>query len=81
MKTHYNIDKTRNEMYFVRTYPQDRQKIEMSFDLTHYQPHAKAASGGNSVYQTIFLDKRDRSKYWTIDKIDKSKILHEKWWR
>ncbi len=25
-------------LYFIRSYPQDRDKLEMSFDLTCYQP-------------------------------------------
>ena len=31
-------------MYFVRTDPADRRRIEMSFDLAAYQPHLKEAA-------------------------------------
>ena len=25
-------------LYFIRSYPDDKKKVEMSFDLTNYQP-------------------------------------------
>ena len=31
------------------------------------------------VFQSIFLDKTNRD-LWTIDEIDKKKIIQEKWW-
>ncbi|KAM0750661.1 nucleotide-binding domain-containing protein [Meredithblackwellia eburnea MCA 4105] len=27
-----------NPLYYIRSYPDDKKKVEMSFDLTHYQP-------------------------------------------
>lgn len=38
MKKNFNLHDDRNEMYFVRTYKEDPRKIEMAFDLSHYQP-------------------------------------------
>jgi len=95
MKKHYDLSlrpnsteesskknqKKNNDMYFVRTYPEDRSKIEMSFDLSHYQPTAKTKEGSSSIYQTIFLNKKVDEGLWTIDKIDPTKILLKKWWR
>ncbi|KAF9500731.1 FAD/NAD(P)-binding domain-containing protein [Pleurotus eryngii] len=31
-------------LYYVRSYPEDKKKIEMSFDLTNYQPQFKGES-------------------------------------
>ncbi|SCZ96502.1 BZ3500_MvSof-1268-A1-R1_Chr8-2g10241 [Microbotryum saponariae] len=31
-------------LYYIRSYPSDKKKIEMSFDLTHYQPQFKGES-------------------------------------
>lgn len=28
-------------LYFIRSYPSDKKKIEMSFDLTNYQPQVR----------------------------------------
>jgi hypothetical protein len=41
MHKHYDI--TEGDMYMVKTYESDKSKIEMSFDLTSYQPDAAAA--------------------------------------
>ncbi|CAF3711647.1 unnamed protein product [Rotaria socialis] len=32
------------------------------------------------MFQTLFLNKLESNK-WTINRIDKKKILHERWWR
>lgn len=80
MKQHYEVDVGRDEMYFVRTYPSDRGKIEMSFDLTHYQPHAKNAQG-LGIYQTIFLNREVDEHLWTRNKLDPEKVVLVKWWR
>ena len=105
------------EMYLVRTYAHNRRLIEMSFDLSHYQPQVKykkhesvttcvypeakatadaqraptlssyAATNPSvedgedgSLFQSIFLDDTNIDA-WTIDDIDKSKIIKKKWWR
>lgn len=70
MKSHYEFHPT-EDMYFVRCDPDDPKIIEMSFNLTAYQPHLQ---GKRTIYQSIFLDDERRS-YWTNDAIDKEKIL------
>jgi len=59
------------DMYFVRCDPEDPKIIEMSFNLTAYQPHLQ---GKRTIYQSIFLDDF-RKKVWTDGLIDKSKVL------
>ncbi|KAI9884128.1 MAG: hypothetical protein M1823_004100 [Watsoniomyces obsoletus] len=74
-------------MYYTKTYPEDPQKIEMSFDVTNYQHQFRMDHGleippvkyENHIFQSIFLDKRNRH-LWTIDEIDKDKIIESKWW-
>ena len=36
-------------------------------------------SGGEPIYQTIYLDK-ERSSLWSIDKLNPSKVLDRAWW-
>jgi predicted NAD/FAD-binding protein len=74
MKKHYTFHPT-NDMYFVRTDPERPQIIEMSFNLSAYQPHLEKA--GRAVYQTIYLDD-NLKKHWTVSEIDQSKILKER---
>lgn len=71
MRSHYELQLEQGDMYFVRTDPADRNKIEMSFNLTMYQPHLQ---GRRNIYQSIFLDDSQRQG-WTVDAIDKGKIL------
>ena len=74
-------------MYYTHSYPEDPRKIEMSFDCTNYQHQFRMDHDADTppvptdrhVYQSIFLDKTQRH-LWTIDEIDKSKIIEEKWW-
>lgn len=74
-------------MYFTKTYAEDPAKIEMSFDCTNYQHQFRVdhdaeiapVAFNKHVFQTIFLDKTDRH-LWTIDEIDKTKIIESKWW-
>ena len=74
-------------MYFTHSYPEDPQKIEMSFDCTNYQHQFRKDHDADTppipferhVFQSIFLDKTNR-QLWTIDEIDKSKVIEEKWW-
>lgn len=83
MREHYEAGKDldecrrRREMYYIRTDPSDRKKIEMSFNLSAYQPQLKEHA--EPIFQTIFLDKKG-SDLWTIDEIDKDKVLMTKWW-
>ena len=68
-----------DKMYFIRVDPVDKSQIEMSFDLTNYQPQLRIAGAG-SIYQSIFLDVHNSAR-WTIEKIRSDKILLRKWWR
>ncbi|MEM1010315.1 MAG: hypothetical protein AAGJ35_15085 [Myxococcota bacterium] len=38
MAKYFKVHEDRDEMYFVRTYPDSPSKIEMAFNLSHYQP-------------------------------------------
>ena len=77
--THEDEDYMRNQyefqpsedMYFVRCDPEDPKIIEMSFNLTAYQPHLQ---GKRTIYQSIFLDDT-RKEFWTDGQIDRNKIL------
>lgn len=72
-------------MYYTKTYDSDPKKIEMSFDCSNYQHQLLKANGPKDdagyphVYQSIFLDKRNRDM-WTWPEIDKDKIIAENWW-
>lgn len=74
-------------MYYTHSYPEDMQKIEMSFDCTNYQHQFRLDHEASKppipyekhVFQSIFLDKTQRH-LWTIDQIDKEKIVESKWW-
>jgi predicted NAD/FAD-binding protein len=75
MERYYELDDARGDQYFIRAYPDATDRIEMSFDLSHYQPQLEA-----SVYQTIFLDRDHDEHRWTIDEIDPSRVLFSKPW-
>lgn len=77
MRSHYTFIPEHKDMYFVRTNPEDRSQIEMSFDLSAYQPHL---SDQASVFQSIFLD-RAQEQHWTVGAIDSTKILKQRWTR
>jgi hypothetical protein len=74
-------------MYYTKSYAQDPKKIEMSFDCSNYQHQFRLdrntetlpVSYENHVFQSIFLDKRNKH-LWTIDEIEESKIIEKKWW-
>ena len=75
MERYYELDDARGDQYFIRTYPDATDRIEMSFDLSHYQPQLES-----SVYQTIFLDRASDESRWTIDEIDPGQVLFSKPW-
>jgi hypothetical protein len=54
MKKQYDVKPEQRDNYFVRTYPGCPEKIEMSFNLSTYQPHLRAA--GLDIYQTYYLN-------------------------
>ncbi|KAF4582906.1 FAD dependent oxidoreductase [Ophiocordyceps camponoti-floridani] len=72
-------------MYYTFSYQQDPRLIEMSFNCSNYQHQLKKAnedafgSRFEPVYQTIFLNKT-LEHLWTIDDIDKSKVIKKNWW-
>ncbi len=75
-------------MYYTHTYESDPRLIEMSFNCSNYQHqfrHARqdgsadTAAALEPVYQTIFLNKQQKH-LWTIDQIDKGKVIQRNWW-
>ncbi|XP_045163298.2 uncharacterized protein LOC123527723 [Mercenaria mercenaria] len=80
MNKHYELHKDRDQ-YLVRTDADDPSKIEMSFDLSNYQPQLKKIRDKKQhVYQTIYLDDTC-SDIWTLNKVDPNKIMYRHWWR
>ena len=78
IKKHYDVDlENRTDQYLVKTDPHNNKKIEMSFNLSFYQPQLRDKEP--RVYQTIFLNKNDSAE-WSKDQIKPEKILLEKWW-
>ena len=68
-------------MYLIRMYPQDKTKLEMCFDCTNYQAQfPPEVPFEKHVFQTIFLNKERDGHLWTIDEIDKDKIIRKDWW-
>jgi len=65
--------------YFVRTYDACPSKIEMSFNLSTYQPTLAAA--GLDVYQTYYLDGTDKDSLWTDGQVSPDKVLATRWMR
>jgi predicted NAD/FAD-binding protein len=84
MNTHYNVHLDFDQ-YFIHTDMNDPSRpLEMSFNLSNYQPHLIALKEQQypnlNIFQTIFLNKLESNK-WTIDKLNKKKIILERWWR
>lgn len=68
-------------MYMIKPYPSDLTKLEMCFDCTNYQSQfPPEVPFENHVFQTIFLNKDRDGHLWSIDEIDKSKIIRQDWW-
>jgi hypothetical protein len=78
MQSNHDMRPEQRDNYFVSNYDSDPGKIEMSFNLTTYQPHL--AASGVDVYQTYYLDKQVKH-LWTDACVDKSKILTQRWMR
>ncbi|KAI0275499.1 hypothetical protein BGY98DRAFT_992293 [Russula aff. rugulosa BPL654] len=68
-------------LYYTYQYPSALKKLEMSFDLTIYQPQFSASAGPSRVYQTIFLDKEGSGELWTKGEIKQELVVGEKWWK
>lgn len=73
MARHYAFHPT-DDMYFIRTDPANPRILEMSFNLSAYQPHL---AGRPAIYQTIFLDDALK-EHWTVADIDPSKVLKKR---
>jgi predicted NAD/FAD-binding protein len=68
-------------MYYIKMYPEDKSKLEMSFDCTNYQGQfPENVPFEQHVFQTIYLNKARDSHLWPIDEIDESKIIRKDWW-
>lgn len=68
-------------MYLIKSYPQDRSKLEMCFDCTNYQSQFPPdVPFDKHVFQTIYLNKQRDGHLWSIDEIDESKIIRKDWW-
>ena len=80
MRRHYDVAEDGSDMYFIKTYDDDASKVEMSFDLTAYQPFAEGKSG-ERVYQSIFLNAAEDAAKWTRDEIASDAVVLTKWWR
>jgi len=73
--------KNYSPMYMIKMYQQDLSKLEMCFDCTNYQAQFPPdVPFENHVFQTIFLNKDRDGHLWSIDEIDKSKIIRTDWW-
>ncbi|KAH9963103.1 hypothetical protein BGW80DRAFT_1563683 [Lactifluus volemus] len=68
-------------LYYTYQYPSSLKKLEMSFDLTFYQPQLSASAGQSHIFQTIFLDKDGSGELWTKDEIKRELVIGEKWWK
>ncbi|XP_052760488.1 uncharacterized protein LOC128203218 [Mya arenaria] len=80
MNKHYELHKEKDQ-YLVRTDESDPTKIEMSFDLSNYQPQLKKIRDEKQhVFQTIFLDDENQ-RFWTFPKIKTEKVMYRHWWR
>ncbi|MBL9026495.1 MAG: FAD-dependent oxidoreductase [Myxococcales bacterium] len=77
MRGHYTLDRARGDQYLVHVSERDPTEIEMSFDLTRYQPQLRDAAQG--LFQTIFLDER-RASGWSLPSIRPERILARRWW-
>lgn len=67
----YDTKPEQKDNYFVRTYPTAKNKIEMSFNLTTYQPQLKEAS--MNVFQTYYLDANDKD-LWSDKQVRRALI-------
>lgn len=84
LREHYNVHLEFDQYYIHSNMNNPNQPLEMSFNLSNYQPHLIALKREKypnvNIFQTIFLNKLESNK-WTIDKLDKRKVLLERWWR
>ncbi|KAI0904613.1 FAD dependent oxidoreductase [Ustulina deusta] len=68
-------------MYYIKTYPQDRSKLEMCFDTTNYQSQfPEHVPFEQHVFQTIHLNKGRDRHLWSDGEIRKDRIIRQDWW-
>lgn len=68
-------------MYYIKTYPSDRSKLEMCFDTTNYQSQFPArVPFDQHVFQTIFLNRDRDSHLWSDAEICPDSIVRKDWW-
>lgn len=68
-------------MYYIKMYPEDKSKLEMSFDTTNYQSQfPENVPFDQHVFQTIYLNKDRDRKLWKDDEIREDKIIRKDWW-
>ncbi|KAK5086780.1 hypothetical protein LTS08_007193 [Lithohypha guttulata] len=68
-------------MYYIKTYPKDKSKLEMCFDTTNYQcQFPEKVPFEDHVFQTIFLNKDRDGHLWSDEEIDSSKVIRKDWW-
>ena len=68
-------------MYYIKTYAEDRSKLEMSFDATNYQSQfPEHVPFERHVFQTFYLN-RDRDRgLWSDGEIREDRIIRRDWW-
>lgn len=75
----YDVKQEHQDNYFIYTYPgKDHDKIEMSFNLSTYQPQLREA--GLNIFQTYYLDAQHKD-LWTDSQVAKGKVLTSRWMR
>jgi hypothetical protein len=68
-------------MYLVKTQEEDRTKMDLCFDCSNYQGQfSPTLPYSQHVFQTIFLNNERDGHLWSIDEIDKDKIIRKDWW-
>ncbi|GAP89416.2 putative flavin-containing amine oxidasedehydrogenase [Rosellinia necatrix] len=68
-------------MYYIKTYPQDKSKLEMCFDTTNYQSQfPEKVPFKRHVFQTIYLNKGRDRHLWSDGEIRKDLIIRQDWW-
>ena len=81
MQKHYELEGGTKTDYYIYTDSKDPSKLEMSFDLGHYQPQLRERPAGSCpIYQSIFLDKQKCESMWTRPAIKPESVLLVKWW-
>jgi predicted NAD/FAD-binding protein len=84
MNAHYTVH-IDSDQYFIYTDVNEPQRpLEMSFNLSNYQPQLIALKRDRyprlNIFQTIYLNKL-QSNLWTVEQLNKKKIVLERWWR